>query len=61
MKIGKFDKYYHPMISLATHAACAHESNSDLLYPDGTSIRTVPESGHLKQKLNFSGALFTYR
>ena len=25
------------------------------------SIRTVPVSGHLKQKLNFSGALFTYR
>ena len=27
MKIGKFDKYYHPMISAATHSASAHESN----------------------------------
>ena len=27
MKIGKFDKYYHPMITAATHSASAHESN----------------------------------
>ena len=30
-EVGKFDKYYHTMISAATHSESAHESNSDLL------------------------------